>query len=121
MKVKVVGGNQEVINKLNELGLEDLEVVQEGADLTLDELAQKALLQSDGVVAANKILAEVFISQNAHKFFKLDDLKSNPMKMDQHKINQIKKRRAKNKMARKSRQINAQKRKSWKKKRKTVA
>ena len=114
MKVAVVGGNQEVINKLNELGLEDLEIVNEGADINLTEEYQNILMKTDGVEGANKVLAEAFIAQNASKFFKLDNLRRNPMKMDQHKINQIKRRRAKNKMARKSRQINYAKAKAKK-------
>jgi hypothetical protein len=106
MKVAVVGGNQEVINKLNELGLEDLEIVNDGADINLTEEYQQILMKTEGVEGANKVLAEVFMAQNASKFFKLDSLRANPMKMTPHKINQIKKRRAKNKMARKSRKVN---------------
>lgn len=112
MKVLVEGGNQEVIDKLNELGLEELEIVTEGEDIKLSEEYQEILMQADDVAGANKVLAEAFISQNAEKFFRMDNMNVNPMKINQKKL---KKRRAKNKMARKSRQINYAKAKSKRK------
>jgi hypothetical protein len=112
MKVVVEGGNQAVIDKLNELGHDDLEIVNEGGDLTLDEKAQELILSTDGVDKTNQLLMELIMSQHSDKFFKVDRVNNNPMKLN---LKKLKKRRAKNKMARKSRQINYAKAKSKRK------
>ena len=110
MKVLVEGGNQAVIDKLNELGHEDLEIVIEGGDLTLDERAQELLMSTSNSEETNKLIMELIMNQHSDKFFKFDRTGGpNAMKIG---LKKLKKRRAKNKMAKKSRQINYAKAKS---------
>ena len=110
MKVVVAGNNQAVIDKLNSLGHEDLEIVTEGGDLTLDERAQELLMSTSNSEETNKLIMELIMNQHSDKFFKFD--RSGGQKAMKIGLKKLKKRRAKNKMAKKSRQINYAKAKS---------